>query len=135
MAFPEQLINEKLDMLAYGCIVPGCDRHGFDARSLVKHLIILHGPEEEAIYKTELTVMHYDMLRAHAAALKMDARRLKAAVRKSKKNAEDLLVKHCEQLSRKEAEFAVERERYEALLQNKQTYERDAYAMLGRMCF
>ena len=37
VAFPEQLINEKLDMLAYGCTVPGCDRHGLDAHSLVKH--------------------------------------------------------------------------------------------------
>ena len=111
-------------MLSYGCIV--CERHGFDARLLVKHLVEIHEPMEKEIYDKEVKVLHYGMLqialckariRARAAEIQRGEAKaeLEIAMEKARKREEDqlsqkelLLVKHAEQLSQKEAQLQAE---------------------------
>ena len=135
VAFSKDDVDKTVEMLTLDSIAPGCDRHGFDARSLVKHLRLIHEPDEVAKYDTALKLLHYDYLRGMAISWRINTRSLRATVHESKKVAEDQLVRHCAQLASKEAQLYDQRERYEGLLKKKQTYERDAYVMLGRMCF
>ena len=145
LPFPSVRVDQRLEMLTYDCIV--CERKSVgDAHALAKHLIDVHGPAEKAQYDREVKLLHYDLLReevrkATTRALSKDIRygALKASFRvqadQHKRREEGMLVKHAEQLSKQEAACTAERERFEHLLREKRTYESEAYARLGEMCF
>jgi hypothetical protein len=148
LPFPPQRIDERLVMLSFDCCAPGCGRRGLgDAQALVKHLADVHGPAEKELYKREVKILHYDVVReglckararACQAAIKHGAVKaeLQILARSLRKREEKLSIKHAEQLSAQEALLVAGSQRYEELLHKKQKDdETEAYKRLGELCF